>query len=159
MKTSQEAVEAPQAPLRHLYEVVLVTLQGALGLSWGKPGKSVRQVFRRIRETVADLDGIHLAADLDHDDQAGLHIMLWVDRDDFDLLLADDIANEIIRSLGDREVLLACRSLEDSGIRYRFASGSVERGMTGAVMLVGPYAQDVSRLARIGIGQPTGFSA
>ncbi|MDQ4044267.1 MAG: hypothetical protein M3173_02310 [Chloroflexota bacterium] len=163
MKTSQGAVEVPHAPLRpmpeHLYDAVLVALRGALGSRWGKPGKSVGRAFRHIRETVTDLEGVHLAADLDHDEQAGLRIVLWVDRDDFDLQLADDIANETLRSLGDREILLACRSLEEDGIRYRFASGSVERGTVGAIMLIGPYAHDVSRLARIGIGQPMGFSA
>jgi hypothetical protein len=74
-------------------------------------------------------------------------------------MLADDIVNELLHGLGDREILLVCRAFEDDGIHYRFASGTVEAALVGTIVLIGPYARDAARLARIGSGQPLGFSA
>ncbi len=163
MKAGAEAVEVPQAPLRpmpeHLFDVVLVSLRGALGSRWGKPDRGIGKVFRRVRGAVSELEDIHLAADMDHDEEIGARIHIWVDREDLNLLLADDIANEILRGLGGREILIVSRSLEDDGLRYAFAAGDTERGVVGIVTLIGPYANDVSRLARIGSGQPTRMSA
>lgn len=163
VKTGQETVDVPQAPLRpmpeHLYDALLGTLRTSIGSRWGAPGRNPVRVFQRIRETIRELEDIHLAADLDHDDIVGLKIQLWVDRNDLDLYLADDIVNETLRGLGDREILLSCRSLDDDGIRYRFASGTIEHGNVGMIALVGPYARDVSHLTRLGSGQPTSFSA
>ena len=162
-RSAHEAVDLPQAPLRplpeHLYEVLVASLRQSLGDRWGRPGKGVSAAMRRIRETVGELDAVYIAADLDHDDQHGVRVPLWVDIADMDLYLADDIVSETLRGLGDREILVVCRTFEDDGIHYRFASGSVEAGLTGTVVLAGPYARDVARLARIGSGQALEFSA
>lgn len=163
MKAGQEAVEVPQAPLRpmpeHLFDAVLTSLRGALGSRWGKPNRAIGKVFRRVRGVISELEDIHLAADMDYDDKVGARIHIWVDRADLNLLLADDIVHDILRGLGDREILVVSRSLEDDGLRYAFAAGDTERGIVGIVMLVGPYAKDVSQLARVGSGQPTRMSA
>jgi hypothetical protein len=162
-KTGREAVEVPHASLRtipeHVFDVVLVSLRAALGSQWGKPDREVGQVFRRVRGTISDLEDIHLAADMDHSDKVGVRIQVWIDRQDLDLLLADDISYDILRGLRDREILIVSRSLEEDGLRYAFASGNTERGVVGVMMLIGPYAKDVSRLARISSGQPTRMSA
>ena len=161
--SAHEAVDVPYAPLKpmpeHLYDDVLGALRQSLGARWGKPGDGVHAALRRIRESVSGLDGIYIAADLDHDDHRGVRVQLWVDLEDLDLYLADDVVSETLRGLGDREILVVCRTFEDDGIHYRFASGSVDVGLVGTVMLVGPYARDVARLARIGSGQPLEFSA
>jgi hypothetical protein len=163
MTAEREAVEVPQAPLRpmpeHLFDLVLVSLRGALGSRWGKPDRGTRKVFRRVRGAISELEDVHLAADMDHDDQIGARIRIWVDREDLNLILADDIVNKILRALGGREILIVSRSLEDDGLRYAFAAGDTERGVVGIVMLKGPYAKDVSRLGRIGSGQPSRMSA
>ncbi len=162
-RSAQETVETAHAPLRplpeHLYDAVVGALRQSLGDRWGRPGKGISAAMRRIRETVGELDAVYISADLDHDDQRGVQVSLWVDIADVDLYLADDIVSETLRGLGDREILVVCRTFEDDGIHYRFASGSVEVGLTGTVVLVGPYARDVARLARIGSGQALTFSA
>jgi hypothetical protein len=161
--SARESVDVPYAPLKpmpeHLYDAVVGTLRQSLGARWGKPGEGINAVYRRIRESVSGLDNIYIAADLDHDDQRGVRIQLWVDLDDLDPYLADDIVSETLRGLGDREILVVCRTFEDDGIHYRFASGSVDVGLAGTIILIGPYARDVARLARIGSGQPLEFSA
>jgi hypothetical protein len=161
--SARETVDLPQAPLKplpdHLYDAVLTVLQESLGARWGKSRRGMPRVGRRVREAVQEMDDVYVAADLDHDDQRGVRIQLWVDRDDLELSLADDIVHETLRGLGDREILAVCRSFEDDGIHYRFVSGTVETGLIGIIVLVGPYARDVAHLALIGSGQPLGFSA
>lgn len=161
--SAHEAVEVQHASLKpmpeHLYDAVVAALRSSLGARWGKPGEGVHAAMRRIRETVESLDEIYIASDLDHDDQRGVIAHLWVDLDELDLYLADDVVSETLRGLGDREILVVCRTFEDDGIHYRFASGSVEAGLVGSIVLVGPYARDVARLARIGSGQALQFSA
>lgn len=162
-KATGEAVELPQTPLKpmpeHLYDAVVGTLRTSLGPRWGKPGDGVNAAIRLIRESVKGLEGVYIATDPEHDDQQGVRVQLWVDHDDLDLMVADDVVSETLRGLGDREILVVCRTFEDDGIHYRFASGSVDVGLVGTIELVGPYARDVARLARIGSGQPLGFSA
>jgi hypothetical protein len=161
--STQESVELPDGPLRpmpeHLYDAVLDVLRQSLGGRWGVSLRAVHAVVHSVRSTVDELDGVYVAADFDHDANRGVRVQLWVDRDDFDLALADDIVNELLRGLGDREILVMCRTFEDDGIHYRFASGTVEAALIGTIVLVGPYARDAARLARIGSGQPLGFSA
>lgn len=161
--STHESVEVPQAPLKpmpeHLYDAVVAALRHSLGAKWGKPGEGVHAAKRRIRESVQGLEGIYIASDLDHDAQRGVIVHLWVDLDELDLFLADDVVSETLRGLVDREILIVCRTFEDDGIHYRFASGSVDVGLVGTIVLVGPYARDVARLARIGSGQPLEFSA
>lgn len=162
-KSTDEAVEMQHAPLKpmpeHLYDAVVGSLRTTLGSKWGRPGNGINAAIRRIRESVSGLDGVYIASDPNHDDKQGVSIQLWVDHADLDLFLADDVVSETLRSLGDREILVMCRTFEDDGIHYRFASGTVDTGLVGTIMLVGPYARDVARLARIGSGQPLGFSA
>lgn len=162
-KSTDEAVELPHTPLKpmpeHLYDAVLGTLRTTLGSRWGRPGDGVNAAIRLIRESVKGLDGIYIATDPSHDQQRGIRIQLWVDHDDLDLMVADDVVSETLRGLGNREILVMCRTFEDDGIHYRFASGTVDVGLVGTIVLVGPYARDVARLARIGSGQPLGFSA
>jgi hypothetical protein len=143
----------------HVYDAVLDTLRQSLGERWGSARGAIPTVVRNVRATVQEIDGVYVAADLDHDAQRGVRIQLWVDRDDFDLELADDIVAETLHGIGDREILVVCRAFEDDGIHYRFASGTVETALIGTIALVGPYARDAARLARIGSGQPLGFSA
>jgi hypothetical protein len=161
--SANEAVVLPDAALRpmpeHLYETVLAALRGSLGARWGRPVDGMRAAIRRIRETVESLEGVYVASDLDHDAQRGVIAPLWVDIEDLDLFLADDIVSETLRGLGDREILIVCRTFEDDGIHYRFATGSVDSGLIGTIVLVGPYARDLARLARIGSGQALQFSA
>lgn len=161
--STHEAVEVPHAPLKpmpeHLYDSVVASIRQSLGAKWGKPGDGVHAALRCIRETVNSLDGVYVASDLAHDDQRGVVAHLWVDLEELDLFLADDVVSETLRGLGDREILIVCRTFEDDGIHYRFASGSVDAGLVGTLVLVGPYARDVARLARIGSGQPLEFSA
>jgi hypothetical protein len=54
---------------------------------------------------------------------------------------------------------LLCRSYEEEGIRYRFASGTMDAGVIGSMRLIGPNARDIARLGQIGSGQSTEFSA
>lgn len=160
---TQEPVEVPHGTLRpmpeHLYDALLETLRQSLGERWGAARGAIPAILHSIRGTIDDLDDVYVAADLDHDAQRGVRVQLWVDRADFDLMLADDIVNELLHGLGDREILLVCRAFEDDGIHYRFASGTVEAALVGTIVLIGPYARDAARLARIGSGQPLGFSA
>lgn len=153
----------PRAHLKPLpeqvYTSVVAALRETLGNRWGRHHGGLARVGRRVREAVQEMDGIYVAAELDHEDRRGVRIQLWVDRDDLDLDLADDIVHETLRGIGDREILAVCRSFEDEGIQYRFASGTVEGGLVGLISLVGPYARDAAHLARIGSGQPVGFSA
>src|SRR5690625_3357803 len=107
----------------HLFDAVLGALRQSLGDSWGVPGEGVRAAMHRLRATIDELDGIYIAADPDHGEKRGLRIQLWADRDDLDLSLGDDVVTETLRSLGDREILAVCRTFEDDGIHYRFASG------------------------------------
>jgi hypothetical protein len=150
-------------PLRpmpeHLYDALLSTLRESLGERWGVARGALPALMRALRSTMQELEGVYLAAELDHDAQRGLSAQLWIDRPDLDLGLADDIISETLRGFGDREILLVCRTFKDDGIHYRFASGTVEAALAGTIVLVGPYARDAAHLARIGSGQPVGFSA
>lgn len=158
-----ETVELTPGPLRpmpeQLFDTLLTTLRESLGERWGVARGALPVLMRAVRASVHELDGVYVAAELDDDAQRGVRVQLWVDRDDLDLELADDIVGETLRGLGDREILLVCRMFEDDGIHYRFASGTVEAALAGTIVLVGPYARDAAHLARIGSGQPLGFSA
>lgn len=143
----------------HVFDAVLSTLRDTLGESWGTIRGPMPALVRAIRSTTDKLEGVYLAAELDRGAGRDLRVQLWVDRPELNLELADEIVGEALRGFGDREILLVCRSLEDDGLHYRFASGTVEAALTGTIALVGPYARDTAHLARIGSGQPTGFSA
>lgn len=158
-----ETVDLTPGPLRpmpeQLFDSLLATLRESLGERWGVARGALPVLMRSIRASVHELDGVYVASELDDDAQRGVRVQLWVDRADLDLELADDIVGELLRGLGDREILLVCRMFEDDGIHYRFASGTVEAALAGTIVLVGPYARDAAHLARIGSGQPLGFSA
>jgi hypothetical protein len=161
--STHESVEVISGPLRpmpeHVYDALLDVLRQSLGDRWGGARDVLPLAVRAVREVVEDLDRVYIVAEIDADAQRGLRVQLWVDRDDFDLVLADDIVNEVLHGFGDREILLVCRTFEDDGIHFRFASGTVDSALAGVVVLVGPYARDAARLARIASGQPQGFSA
>jgi hypothetical protein len=142
-----------------LYDAALRGIRESLGPKWGRPARSLRHVHLGVRQAVSEMDGVHVASEFERDGDRGIALQLWVDRDDLDLSLADDIVSEVLCGLGDREFLVVCRTFERDGLHYRFATGTVDAGLVGTVMLVGPYARDVSHLAQIGRGQPRGFSA
>ncbi|HEV2065925.1 MAG TPA: 2Fe-2S iron-sulfur cluster-binding protein [Thermomicrobiales bacterium] len=132
-KTGQEAMSVPQASLWLVPEHLLCVAAG------GVAGRARRPVGHARRESRAGVpagprEGVLLAADADHDDRDGLPITRWVNRGDLDSPLAD----ATLRGMGNREILVTCRSLEDDGIRCRFASCSVEHRIVGPIMLVGP---------------------
>lgn len=160
--STQEQFDMVPGPLRpmpeHVFDALLNTLRESLGDSWGAIRAPMPALVRTIRSAVDELDGIYLAAELDRGPEHGLRMQLWVDRPELDLPIADQIVGEVLRGFGDREILLVCRILEDDGFHYRFASGTVEAALVGTIALVGPYARDAAHLARIGSGQPTGFS-
>ncbi len=158
-----EQVDLLPGPLRpmpeHVFDALLNTLREALGDRWGTLQAPMPALGRALRSAVDALDGVYMAARLDVAAEDGLRAQLWVDRADLDLMLADEIVAEALRGFGDREILLVCRTFEDDGLHYRFASGTVEAALSGTIVLVGPYARDAAHLARIGTGQPLGFSA
>ncbi len=161
--STHEQIELVSGPLRpmpeHVFDALLSTLRESLGERWGAIRMPLPALVRALRSAVDDLEGVYLAAELDRGAERDLRVQLWVDRPDLDLALADGIVEEALRGFGDREILLVCRTLEDDGLHYRFASGTVEAALTGTIALVGPYARDAAHLARIGSGQPIGFSA
>lgn len=161
--STHEQIDLVPGPLRpmpeHVFDALLGTLRESLGDRWGAIRAPIPVLVRALRTTLAELEGVYLAAELDRTSERDLRVQLWVDRPDLDLALADVIVGEALRGFGDREILLVCRSLEDDGLHYRFASGTVEAALTGTIALVGPYARDAAHLARIGSGQPIGFSA
>ena len=158
-----EQIDLVPGPLRpmpeHVFDALLTTLRESLGDRWGIVRLPLPALVRAIRSTIDQLEGVYLAAELDRGVDRDLRVQLWVDRPDLDLALADEIVEEALRGFGDREILLVCRTLEDDGLHYRFASGKVEAALIGTIALVGPYARDAAHLARIGSGQATGFSA
>ncbi len=158
-----EQIDVLPGPLRpmpeHVFDALLTTLRESLGQRWGTVRATLPALGRAIRSAEDELEGVYMAARLDRGAENGLRLQLWVDRSDLDLALADEIVEETLRGFGDREILLVCRAFEDDGLHYRFASGTVEAALTGTIMLVGPYARDAAHLARIGSGQPRGFSA
>jgi hypothetical protein len=158
-----EHVDLVPGPLRpmpeHVFDALLTTLRESLGERWGTVRAPLPALRRAIRSAVDELEGVYLAAELARGAEHGLRLQLWVDRADLDLVLADEIVEETLRGFGDREILLVCRTFEDDGLHYRFASGTVETALAGTIVLVGPYARDAAHLARIGSGQPLGFNA
>lgn len=161
--STQEQTDLVPGSLRpmpeHVFDALLVALRESLGDRWGAVRAPLPALVRAIRSAVDEMDGVYLAAELDRSVERDLRVQLWVDRPELDLALADEIVGESLRGFGDREILLVCRTLEDDGLHYRFASGTVEAALTGTIALVGPYARDAAHLARIGSGQPIGFSA
>lgn len=150
----------PLKPMpEHLYDAVVGSLRSTLGSNWGTPNEGIHAAIRGLRDAVQRMEGVYLAADPEHDDQHGVRAELWADHADLDTNVADDIISGALRGLGDREILVLCRTFEDEGIHYQFASGTVDVGLVGTIVLIGPYARDVAQLARIGSGQPLGFNA
>jgi hypothetical protein len=142
-----------------LYDGLVTSLRASLGAGWGKPSRKSLAALRSLVTAARDIDDVHVASSSDHPQRKELRIDLWVDKDDLDPLRADHIVQQVLRGLGDREMLIVCRAYDVDAILYRFATGNVESGVTGAIALVGPYARDVATLARLGKGQTVGFSA
>lgn len=142
----------------HLYDALVASIRTTLGSDWGVAGKPQSVLARHIHERLKRLGGAYIIGTLEQDQQ-GLHVDVWVDLADLDPVAADAVAADVLRGLGDQEVLVLCRAFEEDGIRYRFASGTVEGGVIGSVRLIGPYAREVAQLGRIGSGQTTEFSA
>ncbi len=142
----------------HLYEALVASIRATLGSDWGVARKPQNLHVRQIRERLKGLTGTYMSGSPEQD-QHGLHIQIWVDFSELDPSHADTVALELLDGLGAQEILLLCRSYEEDGIRYRFASGTMNAGVIGSMRLIGPNARDIARLGRIGSGQSTGFSA
>lgn len=115
--------------------------------------------MRSLLHAALELENVHVASSPNHPHREELRIDLWVDRDDLDTGSADEVVTKVLQGLGNREILIICRAYEDQAIVYQFASGTVDLGLIGTIGLVGPYARDLARLARIGSGQSIEFSA
>ncbi len=142
----------------HLYNALVASIRATLGNEWGVADKPQVAPARQIRERLKELGGAYMVGQ-PQQDQHGLRIDVWVDVAELDPIVADTVATEALHGLGGQEILVLCRAWEDDGIRYRFASGTIDAGVIGSVRLIGPYARDIARLGRLGSGQVTGFSA
>ncbi|CAN5340334.1 hypothetical protein BH24CHL2_BH24CHL2_4080 [soil metagenome] len=160
--SDQNVSERPISPFKpipeHLYDALVATIRATLGNDWGVAKRPQNVHVRQIRERLKTLTGAYMAGNPELD-QHGLHIEVWVDFSELDPSRADTVAVEVLDGLGAQEVLLLCRSYEEEGIRYRFASGTMDAGVIGSMRLIGPNARDIARLGQIGSGQSTEFSA
>ena len=161
-KSEQDINQQRQSPLKplpeHLYNALLASIRTTLGNDWGTSDTPQAAQARKIRESLKQLGDAYMVGDPEQD-QLGLHVDVWVDLAELDPEIADAVAAEALHGLGSQEILILCRAYEEDGIRYRFASGTVDAGVIGSVRLVGPYARDVAQLGRIGSGHISGFSA
>ncbi len=94
-----------------------------------------------------DTDGIHLIGEPEKDKHA-LHFNVWIDFPVDDLIVADNVAFGVFGRFAE-DIFLSTRVLEDSGLRYRFLTGTGLDGHLGSIHFTGPHAADFVTMHRL----------
>lgn len=104
-----------------------------------------------------DTDGIHLIGEPEQDKHA-LHFNVWIDFPVEDLIVADEVAFGVFGRFAE-DIFLSTRVFEDSGLRYRFLTGTGLDGHLGSIHLTGPHATDFVTMHRLRMIKGTRYNA
>lgn len=118
-------------------DVVAVMLE-RFGQTWIANARANQAFASGAAALLRDTKGIHLIGEPENDKHA-LHFNVWIDFSVEDLLVADDVAFGVFGRFAE-DIFLSTRVFEDTGLRYRFLTGSGLDGHLGSIHLTGPHA-------------------
>lgn len=129
------------------FDDVVAVLLERFGQAWIADARANSAFASGAAALLRATDGIHLIGEPEKDKHA-LHFNVWIDFPVEDLIVADDVAFGIFARFAE-DIFLSTRVFEDTGLRYRFLTGTGLGGHLGSIHLTGPHATEFVTMHRL----------
>lgn len=139
------------------FDDLVTLLLERFGQAWISDSRANSAFAAGAAALLRDTDGIHLIGEPERDKHA-LHFNVWVDFPVEDLIVADEVAFGVFGRFAE-DIFLSTRVFEDSGLRYRFLTGTGLDGHLGSILLTGPHAADFVTMHRLRMIKGTRYNA
>jgi len=139
------------------FDDLVTVLLDRFGEGWIADAKANMAFATGAAALLRETDGIHLIGEPERDRHA-LHFNVWVDFPVEDLIVADDVAFGVFGRFAE-DIFLSARVLEDSGLRYRFLTGTGRDGHLGSIHLTGPHAAEFVTMHRLRMARGMRYNA
>ncbi len=140
-----------------VFDELVKTLLEHFGAGWTADAKANTSFVRGTVALLNEAEGLHLIGEPGTLENA-FDFDVWIDFPVDDLMVADDVAFSLFSGIAE-DIFLSTRILEDSGVRYRFVTGSVLDGHLGSFHLTGPHALDFVTMHRMRTARGMLFNA
>jgi hypothetical protein len=138
-----------QALPSDVFDEMLRLLLERYGEDWITDSSQNRQFVTATTSVVQTADGMHLIGQPESE-QNSMDFNLWVEHPVEDVWEADELAFTVFSQIAE-DIFLSSRQIEDRGVRYRFVTGSMDRGHLGSLNFTGPHAKEFVDIYRMRI--------
>ena len=139
------------------FDEVVKMLLNHFGQGWLMDAKANRSFVQGTVALLNAAEGLHLIGEPGSSEGA-FDFDVWIDFPVNGLMVADDVAFSLFSGIAE-DIFVSTRILEDSGVRYRFLTGTVRDGHLGSFHLTGPHALDFVTMHRLRVARGLLFNA